>query len=127
MISFRSDSRGASAVEFAVVLPLLLTLLVGIIEFGFFFNQQISVTQAAREGARAYAIEYKTPGFSLNNVVQQAAPSVTGITATADKTGCPADTNVTITASKNYTSITGWIDFAMPATVQARAAMRCGG
>ncbi|MCV9992998.1 pilus assembly protein [Paeniglutamicibacter sp. ZC-3] len=119
--------QGSSAVEFALVLPVLITLLLGIIEFGFFFNQQISVTQAAREGARAYAIEHSDAEFSLNDVVQNAAPSVPGITAKADTTGCPVNTNVTITASKKYISITGWIDFTMPATVQAKAAMRCGG
>ncbi|MBV1779101.1 pilus assembly protein [Paeniglutamicibacter sp. ABSL32-1] len=119
--------EGASAVEFALVLPVLITLLLGIMEFGFFFNQQISVTQAAREGARAYAIQHDKAGFNLNDVVQKAAPSVVGITATADVTGCPANTNVTVTASKGYTSITGWIDFAMPTTVQGKAAMRCGG
>lgn len=124
--------RGASAVEFALVLPVLIALVLGIIEFGFYFNQQISVTQAAREGARAYAVDHNDVGFNLNTVVRNAAPSVPGITATADATGCTANTNVvspmvTVTASKRYTSITGWIDFAMPATVQAKAAMRCSG
>ena len=119
--------EGASAVEFALVLPVLITLILGIIEFGVFFNQQISVTHAAREGARAYAIKHDKAGFNLNDVVQDAAPSVVGITATLDITGCPANTNVTVTASAGYTSITGWIDVVMPATVQAKAAMRCGG
>ena len=44
---------GQSIVEFALVLPLLLLLTFGVIEFGFFvYNQQI-ITNAAREGARA--------------------------------------------------------------------------
>ena len=45
--------NGQSVLEFALVLPLLLLLTFGVIEFGFFvYNQQI-ITNAAREGARA--------------------------------------------------------------------------
>ena len=47
------NQKGATAVEFAIVLSLLLTLIFGIIEFGLFiFNRQV-ITNAAREGARA--------------------------------------------------------------------------
>ena len=45
--------RGASAVEFALILPLLVFFIFGIIEFGFYvYNQQV-ITNASREGARA--------------------------------------------------------------------------
>jgi Flp pilus assembly pilin Flp len=43
---------GASAVEFALVLPVFLALVFGIIYFGFAFNTKLTVTQAAREAAR---------------------------------------------------------------------------
>jgi len=47
------NQKGATAVEFAIVLSLLLALIFGIIEFGLFiFNRQV-ITNAAREGARA--------------------------------------------------------------------------
>ena len=47
------NQKGATAVEFAIVLSLLFTLIFGIIEFGLFiFNRQV-ITNAAREGARA--------------------------------------------------------------------------
>jgi len=52
----RSDQRGAAAVEFAVILPLLLTMLFGIIEMGFVFNRWITVTHAAREGVRRMSV-----------------------------------------------------------------------
>ena len=48
----RHGERGAAAVEFAFVLPVLLLLVLGLIEFSLLFNAQISVTNAAREGAR---------------------------------------------------------------------------
>jgi Flp pilus assembly protein TadG len=44
--------EGATAVEFAIVLPILLMLLLGIISVGLLYNQQLTLTQAAREGAR---------------------------------------------------------------------------
>lgn len=48
-----SNQNGATAVEFAIVLPLLLVLIFGAIEFGLFlYNRQV-ITNAVREGARA--------------------------------------------------------------------------
>jgi hypothetical protein len=48
----RRDQEGAAAVEFALLLPLLVLLLFGMIEFGFAFNSRIQATNAAREAAR---------------------------------------------------------------------------
>jgi len=53
----RSGGRGGSAtVEFALVLPLLLALMFGIIEFGLLFKDQLTIQQCAREGARTAAV-----------------------------------------------------------------------
>ena len=49
--------RGAAAVEMAIVMPLLLMLIFGIIEFGLLLTAQIGVTAAAREGARAATVD----------------------------------------------------------------------
>lgn len=54
------DDRGAAAVEMALVLPILLLLVFGIIDFGRMLNTQIQLTEAAREGARAAAIQNTT-------------------------------------------------------------------
>jgi Flp pilus assembly pilin Flp len=48
----RRDQEGAAAVEFALLLPLLVMLLFGMIEFGLAFNTRIQATNAAREAAR---------------------------------------------------------------------------
>jgi Flp pilus assembly pilin Flp len=48
----RRDQEGAAAVEFALLLPLLVLLLFGMIEFGLAFNSRIQATNAAREAAR---------------------------------------------------------------------------
>jgi len=48
--------RGAQAVEFALLSIPLLTIIYGLIAFGFALNQQITATQLAREAARSAAI-----------------------------------------------------------------------
>jgi TadE-like protein len=55
-----SDIRhedGQSLIEFVLVLPVLLLLATGILEFGLMFNQYLSLTDAARTGARALALD----------------------------------------------------------------------
>jgi Flp pilus assembly protein TadG len=54
-VAFRSE-RGQSLTEFALVLPLLVVLLFGIIQFGITFNNYISLTDAVRAGARKGAV-----------------------------------------------------------------------
>src|SRR6478736_2719682 len=49
----RRPERGASAVEFALVLPVLFLIIGAIIDFGFIFAQQISFNTSARDAARA--------------------------------------------------------------------------
>ena len=52
-IPLKKSERGAAVVEFAIVAPLLLILLMGAVEFGLlFYNKQV-LTNASREGARA--------------------------------------------------------------------------
>lgn len=50
------DARGQALVEFVAVLLPLLLVLVGIIQFGLLFNTNVTITNAAREGARAGTI-----------------------------------------------------------------------
>ncbi|MBB1021338.1 pilus assembly protein [Dietzia sp. E1] len=52
-----SRERGATAVEFALVLPLLLLLVLGIIEFGRAYHLQTTLSNAARDGVRVMALE----------------------------------------------------------------------
>jgi Flp pilus assembly protein TadG len=53
----RLDERGASAVEFAILLPVLMLILFGIIEFGMVMYSREVLTNASREGARAGIVQ----------------------------------------------------------------------
>jgi len=63
------NQRGAALVEFAIVLPLLLVLIFGMVEFGLvLFNKQV-ITNASREGARA-GIVSAVSRLSHDDIVQ---------------------------------------------------------
>lgn len=46
------DERGAALVEFALILPVLMSLLLGMVTGGMAYNRKISMTNAVREGSR---------------------------------------------------------------------------
>jgi hypothetical protein len=61
------NQNGAVAVELALLSPLLVLLIFGMIEFGLLiFNKQV-ITNAAREGAR-FGIVSKTPRYSVDEI-----------------------------------------------------------
>jgi Flp pilus assembly protein TadG len=60
----RCDARGAVLIEFALTLPLLLLVLLGICDFGLAFRDYHVVTNAAREGARMAVL----PGYTTADV-----------------------------------------------------------
>ncbi len=49
---------GAALVEFAVLMPLLLMLVLGIVEFGYGLAQHLDVRHGAREASRLVAVDY---------------------------------------------------------------------
>jgi Flp pilus assembly protein TadG len=61
------SERGAELLEFALVLPLVLLVLAGIIDMGFLFKDFEVLTNAAREGARMAAL----PGWTESDVVER--------------------------------------------------------
>jgi Flp pilus assembly protein TadG len=81
-------------VEFALLLPLLLLLVFGIIDFGRGINTQITLTQAAREGARLAAL-------GQPNVVSGTQAAATGLKLSAADIVvqyCPANATQTTDA-----------------------------
>lgn len=62
--SIWKDESGAELIEFAIVFPLLLLVMLGIIDFGLLFQRYEVVTNAAREGARVATL----PGYADEDV-----------------------------------------------------------
>ena len=62
----RGDS-GAQMVEFALVLPVLLVIVLGIINFGYLFGQKLALNQAVREGARMAVVPGTNNGASVDS------------------------------------------------------------
>jgi hypothetical protein len=58
-------ARGAELIEMAIVLPLLLFVLAGIIDFGFIFQRFVVLNNAAREGARVAVLPGYLPSTAL--------------------------------------------------------------
>ncbi|MEO7987690.1 MAG: TadE/TadG family type IV pilus assembly protein [Gemmatimonadales bacterium] len=101
--------RGQSLVEFAMVVPLLLLVVVGIIEFGRAWNQSQVVTDAARQGARTAAVLNSDPVAtedSVRHVVERALangnidPNANGVTIEIENfqggTNTPASVRVSV-------------------------------
>jgi Flp pilus assembly protein TadG len=121
------SERGAAAVEFALVLPVLILLVLGLIEFSRVYNIQISLSNAAREGARSMAI-LNNAGTAKNAAIA-AAPSVTPAISTGQiaitPTTCTSGGNVSVTITYNVALMTGFFGASLPLT--GKGVMRCGG
>jgi len=87
--------RGAELIEMALVLPLLMLVIMGIIDFGFLFREMSVVTNAAREGARAGVLPDYSADANVSNRVQQYL-TASGITVT-DACG-PTSTQCVVTS-----------------------------
>ena len=115
-------------VEFALVLPILVLLLMGMVEFGRGYNARIELVSAVREGARAAALGKASA--EVITTTKNAAPGLDGgsITVTptspCDVSSPPVDTTVTATYPFRYEIP---LFRSATLTLSAKAVMRCGG
>jgi len=79
----RRTDEGAAAVEFALLLPILLLLVFGIVDFSRLLNAQLNLTEAAREGARAESLGALDPEG-------RAAEVAGGLDVDVDVSSCPS-------------------------------------
>ena len=97
--------RGQARVEFALVVPIFLILLLSIVDFGWALRSWITVTNSAREGARAGAV-----GATCDDIKQRAVDTSADLLSLSDVTvgNCQGDpgTNVEVTVSYEYSWIT---------------------
>jgi len=128
--------RGASAVEFAFIVPLLILLVLGIAEFGHAFQVQGTLSAAAREGVRAMALRnnpvdaravVRDAADSLKPGVtdQQIAIKIVGSTATTCPTTGAGSTSVRLTITYPMPFLTHF--FGSGLTLTGTGVMRCNG
>jgi Flp pilus assembly protein TadG len=118
---FRRDrEKGASAVEFAIVLPLFLLLVFGTMEVGWLFAQQVEVRNAAREGARLAVVDSDSAVNMRSEVCDRAPLSAdrarVGFTLTGD--------TAIVRVEQDYASLTGFIPAFNAITIGSTVEMR---
>ena len=128
----RVGDRGAAAVEFALLLPLLLLLVFGIIDFGRAINAQITLTQAAREGARLAALgqpnvasRTQAAAVGLSGVIVSVKPCPSGATQTTDASVTARYSFSFVTPVGAIAGLFGGNGFGSPITLSATGEMPC--
>jgi Flp pilus assembly protein TadG len=139
------SDRGSSLVETAIFMPMLLTLLLGVVDYGRACYQANEVAGAAHAGA-VYGSQYPTDTADMITIAKDNAPDVAGIGATAvygcecsDGTGasancataptCTGTTEVyyvKVTASATYSPLIPWPSFAGSFNMSDMVEMRSG-
>jgi Flp pilus assembly protein TadG len=125
------DERGATVVEFAFIVPLLIVLVLGIAEFGHAFQVSGTLSAAAREGVRIMALQ--NDPVAARAAVRGAAPSlrpaVTDAQIAITPAACPAtgptSTTVRLTVTYPMPYLTGF--FGSSITLHGTGVMRCNG
>lgn len=123
----RERQSGAAMIEFALVLPLLLVLLMGIIDFGLYFYNDLQLTHVARDAARYASVNRLEQARDVLN-----AARLVSVTAAALTVPPEADTNqgepLTVTATGTYNFVTplpafvlSFFDGGLPGTLPIRA------
>lgn len=122
-----ASEGGSSAVEFALVLPILAMVLFGIIDFGRLQFERINVTAAAYEGARASG--YKLGDTAISAAVNAASGGLAvSVTASTNRNCATAGTSTTITVSRpsEFQFYTPFLQ-NIHTTVRSTGAFRCLG
>jgi Flp pilus assembly protein TadG len=126
MVRATRKDRGAAAVEFALVLPVLMLIIFGIVDFGRMLNGKITINEAAREGARAAAL---VGAAEANARIGAVTAGMSGVSASVSE--CPSepdpDANATVTITYDFEFITplGVLAGLGDSTLEATGVMPC--
>src|ERR671932_178674 len=109
----QNQERGQSLIELALTLPILMLILTGVLDLGRAYYAYITVTNAAREGAR-WGADYQTDNAGILAAAKaEAAGSGFPIDSCTITVSTPNGTSqgnpITVTVSCNYHLITGTI------------------
>jgi Flp pilus assembly protein TadG len=144
-----TQRRGASIVEFALVVPILLTLLLGILEWAWLTRSQLTVANATREGVRFAALgntstavqtriinsaSVLTPQISTGQIALTQTPDRTSsnptyyswpadTTGTTPRNGVPSGNIIRIQVNYTHRSLTGFFPFMNNRNVMVTVSM----
>lgn len=117
--------RGAVLVELALVLPLLVMLLFGIVEFGRGYSAKVQLTGAARDGARYAALGWSDP--LVVSKTKDAAPGLDPTRLAVSVDACsPTVTSARVSISYPFAYDIPFLG-GRTVTMTAAGVMRCGG
>jgi Flp pilus assembly protein TadG len=125
------EQRGATAVEFALIVPLLIVLVLGIAEFGRAFQVQGTLSAAAREGVRVMALQNDQVAAkaAVRNAATSLDPTITDGEIAISPAACPpingGSTSVRLTITYPMSYLTGF--FGSSLTLTGTGVMRCDG
>jgi Flp pilus assembly protein TadG len=129
----RRGERGAAAVEFAIVLPVLIAILCGTIDWGYYFFTREIVVNASREGARVGTLQF-AEGTEPTEEAEAAArhyleASLDGdatITTSVNAGGgdCPEVSSCVLITYTTGGGVTGFLGTFIPTSIIAYAEMR---
>ena len=133
--------RGASVVELAITLPVLLVVIGGLVDFGRAFSAQVILSNAAREGVRAAAVSRPLAEVTSRARAASTGATTPSVTVTVLRGGSvlgsssctPPDDDVRVTVRSSFT----WLTLeptlklvgaarVLPTSLTSSATMRCG-
>ncbi len=139
-----NPTRGSASIEFAIIVPVLLIMLAGLVEIGFAAREAMQVQDAAEAGA-GYAMKYgwDSAGISAAVVNATGATGVTASPAPVQFCGCPSASGITtvlctatcaggttpgtyvkVSASIAHVAILSNLGLPIPATLVGHATVR---
>ena len=136
-----NNQNGAAMVEFAIVLPLLLLLIFGMIEFSIMLYDKAMLTNATREGTRlgilfrpgsivldVYTVDIPdtVTNYLQNNLISLGGASTWTTTVSGTCTAAGAPITVTVTYPYTFLVLPGFLTSLAPnLTLGATTTMRC--
>lgn len=128
------DDRGAAAVEFALVMPVLFMLLTGIVNYGLWFNDSIQLRQGIREAARQAVVlaQFSGTTCSTKTGMDNVACGAKSQTVTTGGTaalriltpgGWVRGNQVVVCAMVKATNFTGFVPLPADGVIRSKTSM----
>lgn len=120
--------KGAAIVEMALITPFLILLLLGIVEFGWLFTQNLDVKHGAREAARMVSVNEDPGGGGSQgqNIIADVCDRMdlfpgTSVTLIQNGTSVDSVASAQVSVAAGQNTLTGFLDWAIPSTMTITA------